>query len=85
MANITVRPLLIIFERSWQFREAPEDWKKANVAPIFNNGKEEDTRNYRPVRLTLILGKMEQNLLETTSKHMKDRKMIGINQHGLLR
>ena len=60
-----MRPLFITFERSQQFGEAPEDWKKANVTPIFNNGKEEDTGNYRPVRFTLIVRKIEQNLLET--------------------
>lgn len=84
-ANITVRPHLIIFESPWQFGEAPEDWKNINVTPIFNNSKEEDTRNSTPLRFTLILGKMEQELLETISKHMKDRKVTDISQHGLLR
>lgn len=37
----------LIFERSWQFREAPQDWRKANVTSILKNGKEEDTRSYR--------------------------------------
>jgi len=84
LADIIVRPPFILFERSWQFGEAPEDWKQANVTPIFGNAKEDDTGNYMPVRLTLILGKMEQNILETISKHMKDRKVIGFSQHGLL-
>lgn len=75
-----MRSLSTIFERSRGFREAPEGWKKANTIPVFNKGKEEDTGNYRPVR---NLGKREKNLLGTTSKHMKVRKVISISQHSL--
>lgn len=39
--NTTARPLAIIFERSWQPGEIPEDWKKANGTSLFKNGKKE--------------------------------------------
>lgn len=35
LANIIARPPSIIFERSWQLAEVPEDWKKVNITPIF--------------------------------------------------
>ncbi|KAK4810957.1 hypothetical protein QYF61_013365 [Mycteria americana] len=41
-------PLLIIFDQSWRLGEVPEDWRKANVTPIFEKGKKEDPGNYRP-------------------------------------
>lgn len=45
------------------------------VTPIFK--EREDPRNYRLVSLTLIPGKvMKQIILGTTSKHMKDKKVI---------
>ncbi|XP_069642217.1 vesicular inhibitory amino acid transporter-like [Haliaeetus albicilla] len=28
------KPLLIIFDQSWQLQEVPDDWRKANVIPI---------------------------------------------------
>lgn len=31
-----------------------EDWKVANITPIFKKGSEGDPGNYRPVRLTSV-------------------------------
>ncbi|KAK4826324.1 hypothetical protein QYF61_007409 [Mycteria americana] len=60
--------------------EVPEDWKKVHVIPTFKKGKKEDPGNYRLVSLTLIPGKvMEQLILETISKHTKDKGPIDFN------
>jgi len=58
LADVVAEPLSIIFERSWRTREVPEDWRKANVTPIFKKDKKEDPGNYRPLSLTSILGKV---------------------------
>ncbi|KAK4828056.1 hypothetical protein QYF61_023116 [Mycteria americana] len=56
--------------------EVPVDWKKANVSHIFKKGKKEYLGNYRPVSLTLIpAGVVEQIILKTISKHIKDKKL----------
>jgi len=61
----------------------PEDWRKANVTPIFKKGKKEDPGNYRPVSLTSILGKvMEQLILEVIIKQVEEKKVIRSSQHG---
>jgi len=54
LADVFAEPLSIIFERLWRTREVPENWRKANVTPIFKKGKKEDPGNYRPVSLTSI-------------------------------
>ena len=41
LADVIAEPLSIIFERSWRTKEVPEDWRKANVTPIFKKGKKE--------------------------------------------
>ncbi|CAM4590592.1 unnamed protein product, partial [Lepidochelys olivacea] len=83
LADVIAEPLAIIFENSWRSGEVPDDWKKANVVPIFKKGKEEDPGNYRPVSLTSIPGKiMEQVLKESILKHLEERKVIRNNQHG---
>jgi len=42
-----VRGPLVIFERSGCSDKAAEDWKKANVTPVFKKGNEEDPGRYR--------------------------------------
>lgn len=69
-AGVT-RLLFIIFERSWQSGEIPDDWKNTNVAPILKR-----SNTYSVVGLSTAPGKiMEQILLESVSEHMKGKKV----------
>jgi len=78
LADVIAEPLSIIFERSWRTGEMPEDWRKANVIPIFKKGKKEDPGNYRPVSLTSIPGKvMEHLILEVITSKWKKRRLSG--------
>ena len=70
-SDVIAESFSIIFERSWRIGEVLEDWRKANVTPIFNKGKKEDPGNYRLVSLTSILGKMmEQLILEVITEQV---------------
>ncbi|CAM5146678.1 unnamed protein product [Natator depressus] len=83
LMDVIAEPLAIIFENSWRSGEVPEDWRKANVVPIFKKGKKEDSGNYKPVSLTSVPGKiMEQVLKESILKHLEERKVIRNSQHG---
>ncbi|KAJ7406741.1 rna-directed dna polymerase from mobile element jockey-like [Pitangus sulphuratus] len=69
----------MIFERSWESREVPTEWKLGNVVPIFKKGKKEDPGNYRPVSLTSVPGKvMEKIILGSIEKRLKDNAVIGL-------
>jgi len=52
------KPLFIIYQQSWLTEEVPANWRLANMAPIYKQGRKEDPGNYRPVSLTLVLGKI---------------------------
>ncbi|KGL83727.1 RNA-directed DNA polymerase from mobile element jockey, partial [Tinamus guttatus] len=77
LADVIAKPLSIIFERSRRMGEVPEDWKKANVTPVFKKGKKEDPGNYRPVSLTSVPRKvMERVILAVVSGHKEDKKVL---------
>ena len=45
-------PLCIIFRKSMDEGIVPDDWRKANVSPLFKQGSRSQASNYRPVSLT---------------------------------
>ncbi|KFO73716.1 hypothetical protein N303_09789, partial [Cuculus canorus] len=77
LSNVAAKPFSRIFEKSQQSGEAPGEWKKGNIVPVFKNGRKDDPGNYQPVSLTFVPGKMmEQILLEAVLKHMEDMEVI---------
>ncbi|KFP24416.1 RNA-directed DNA polymerase from mobile element jockey, partial [Colius striatus] len=77
LADVIAKPLSIIFEQSWRTGEVPEDWRKANVTPLFKEGRKDDSGSYRSVSLTSSPGKvMEQLILNVIIEHMNDKMVI---------
>ena len=55
-------PLSIIYNRSLREGEVPNDWRDANVSPIFKSGSRAAPGNYRPVSLTCMLCKVLESI-----------------------
>lgn len=51
-------PLTILLIRSLNEALLPEDWKRANVIPIFKEGEISDPGNYQPISLTSTVYKV---------------------------
>uniref|UniRef100_A0A8C3LJD3 Reverse transcriptase domain-containing protein n=1 Tax=Chrysolophus pictus TaxID=9089 RepID=A0A8C3LJD3_CHRPC len=83
LAEVIAKPLSIIYQCSLLTGEVPEDWKLANVTPIYKKGCKEDPGNYRPVSLTSVPGKvMEQIVLREITRQVRDNRGIRPSQHG---
>ena len=39
LADDIADPLFIFLEKFWRTREVPEDWRKANVTPVFKRAR----------------------------------------------
>jgi len=58
-----VLPLTIIFNKSLESGSVPEDWRTANVCPIYKKGKRTSPENYRPVSLTSQICKLFEHFV----------------------
>ena len=56
-------PLAIMFNLSLHEGIVPDEWKHANVVPIFKKGNRCKAGNYRPVSLTSVVCKILESLL----------------------
>ena len=73
-----------LHNKSLKTGDVPEDWKLANVTPIFKKGKRSNSANYRPVCLTIILCKVLESLIgDKVIDHLY--KLIKDTQHGFVK
>ena len=57
------KPLEIIFQNCLRSGQFSSEWKKANVVPTFEKGDKQCIKNYRPVSLLPVCGKVFERLL----------------------
>ena len=84
-----ISPILeIIFNKSLQTGQVPNDWKEANVAPIFKKCDKHNPCDYRPISLTCIMSKCMEHILFLVSnimQHLDSNKILYALQHGFLK
>ena len=79
LAGSLALPLMMLFRKSMETGEVPEQWREANVTAIFKKkGSRCEPGNYRPVSLTSQIGKIFERLL-------RDRIVSFLEENGKLR
>ena len=78
-----ISPILaLIYNESLARGEVPDEWRQANVSPVFKKG-EKYAANYRPVSLTCICCKtLEHILVSNINKHLALDSILADCQHG---
>ena len=79
-----IAPILaLIYNETLAQGTVPDDWRQANVAPIFKKGEKYDAANYRPVSLTCIYCKtLEHIIVSNINKHLAFESILADCQHG---
>jgi len=81
--DILATPLAIIFNKSLDEGVVVEDWKIANVTPIFKKGSVSKVENYRPISLTSVPCKILESIIkDSLVKFLDENKLIKATQHG---
>jgi len=79
-------PLCCLFSKSLKEGVVPDDWKRANVCPIFKNGSRNLAENYRPVSLTSQICKVFEALMrDAIVGHLEANELLRDSQHGFRR
>ena len=84
LGNIsTCKPLEIIFNRCLETGTFPNDWKKGNVVPVFKKGDKQFLKNYRPISLLPVCGKIFKKLIfNEIFKFFIESDLLSSNQSG---
>ena len=78
-------PLCKLFKKSMETSQIPNEWKQANVKPIFKKGAKTLPINYRPISLTCVIVKiMERAIKESIMAHLISKSLLNPSQHGFL-
>lgn len=79
-----ISPILcIIFNKSLDTGETPNDWRTAHVSPIYKKGSKYNPENYRPISLTCICCKiMEHVVVSAIMSHADYQNILYPLQHG---
>lgn len=84
LAADELAPILTrLFQFSLDSSEVPQDWRDANVVPIYKKGDTHIPANYRPVSLTSITCKILEHIVHSNiMSHFDTNHILRDNQHG---
>ena len=83
-AHLVSPSLAVIFNVSMSSHTVPNEWKKANVVPVFKKGEKHDVKNYRPISLLSTVSKvMERCIFNHLYPFVEDT--LHPLQHGFIK
>ena len=75
--------LAAIFQQSLVTHSLPEDWRNANVTPIYKKWDRHKAVNYRPVSLTCVCCKLLEHIVcSHIQKHLENHSILSSIQNG---
>jgi hypothetical protein len=83
LADVIAPPLTLIFQKSLDEGNIPNDWRTTNVTAIFKKGERYKASNYRPVSLVSLCCKVQEHIIVSSIlKHLDAHQILTDCQHG---
>ena len=77
--------LFIIMKKSLMTGNLPDDWKLADVSPIFKKGAKNLAENYRSISITSISCRILEKIMKNKiMNHLIQEKLLSSKQHGFV-
>ena len=84
--NSIIPPLKLIFESAIKSGHFPNSWKKGNIIPVHKKESKNFVKNYRPISLLPIFGKIfEKVIFNNLFKYFDENRFLSVNQSGFRR
>ena len=85
-SGILARALELLYKKALVEGEIPEEWREANICPLFKKGSKLEASNYRPVSLTSVCSKVMEGIVrDHITNHLNNNNLISSKQHGFVR
>ena len=82
-ANELVEVFQLLFQASLDQGSVPNDWKRADITPLYKKGDKMQAENYRPVSLTSITCKLLEHIVHSNiMDHFDKFNVLDDSQHG---
>ena len=82
-ASSISKPLFLLFKHSLDNECFPNEWKEANIVPIYKKGDKQLIQNYRPVSLLPICGKIfEKIIFNSLFKYLENNNLLNPHHSG---
>ena len=76
-------PLTSVFSACLQENTWPSVWKEARVVPVHKRSSRSDPKNYRPISLLSVVGKVfERVVTDVVCRHLSDNYLLSDQQYG---
>lgn len=82
-AGSICKPLFIIYNKCLSEGVFPDEWKQANITPVYKNGSKHDVEQYRPISILSTLSKLFERLVHNEIYPILHSVIIP-EQHGFV-